>query len=216
LKRNIIVGVYLAAGSSRRMGSAKLDLEPEPGKKLGHYALQEGLRSGLDGMVVVVREMDPLAWIPKQCIPQGRTGRMFKTVVCGNASEGMSRSLQCGVRCAEELLRADAVIVLLADQPCIDRVWIDRLIAEFRNNPQWDYVALSDEGVPKPPMLLTNRMFPAIHTLQGDAGARMLLQSGKYKGTLIACPDKSCFLDVDTTDDWIRIRMHLNRGKQEM
>lgn len=59
-----VVGVYLAAGSSRRMGTAKQSLEMAEGVRLGGVALLKALHSELHSVVVVVRVGDPLDWLP--------------------------------------------------------------------------------------------------------------------------------------------------------
>lgn len=207
-----VVGVYLAAGAATRMGSPKLALEPEPGRPLGCYALRAALASRLDAVIVVVRDektFDVLAngLEAKSAATDYRPNRLHKAV-CPEAAEGMSRSLRSEVSAAEAL-GADAVVVLLADQPFVQPTDIDALLRSVENDPTLDYAALADRGQPKPPILLAHSMFPAVARLEGDVGARALLRDARYRGVRLSASDDSCFLDADTPDDLDPILRHL-------
>lgn len=214
-KRNKIVGIYLAAGSSSRMGEPKLALEPEPGRPLGGYALRAALASRLDAVFVVVREeklYELLTCGLKGCDTEERhrpNGRL-QQILCPEAAEGMSRSLRCGAAAADAY-GAEALVVLLADQPFVRPADIDALIGSFEKEPSFDFVAMSDEDQPKPPLLLARSMFEAVAGLEGDTGARALLRGGRFRGIRLPAADSGCFLDADTPDDLERVIRHLYR-----
>ena len=105
-----MIGIYLAAGRSCRMGFDKryLPFNHEP---LGSIALKKALRSKLDHTLVVVRRGESFGWLDSSFFSDSFE---WSPVVCEEASQGQSFSLKSGVlRAVEE--GADAVIILLAD-----------------------------------------------------------------------------------------------------
>ncbi|WP_248925146.1 nucleotidyltransferase family protein [Paenibacillus hamazuiensis] len=229
-----VIGIYLAAGQSSRMGTAKLSLELPDGRRLGTLALAEALLSRLAGIVAVTRPGQRLDWWPgspggdrhhraeagddeppeltvnlqrrseASCPdrpdgPQEASGRLRRTVSI-RAAEGMAYSIRAGVEVARER-GVNAVLIMLADQPLVTAAWIDALIAAFAEDPGLDFVASSREGKPMPPVLFSARLLDELQRLEGDAGARRLLASPKYRGICVP-RSASDFTDVDTPADW--------------
>lgn len=191
-----MVGVYLAAGSSRRMGTAKQSLELAKGISLGGIALLKALGcAAFEQVVVVVREGDTLAWLPEEARHELESGRC-RIVVCPEASLGMAHSLRTGIHAAEEL-EADGAMVMLADQPFIEAAMLDGLIDAYEAGAEYDYVASGDKGIPKPPVILGSRMWSAIASLEGDAGARVLFHLPAFRGQIIEAAELT-FMDIDT------------------
>ena len=60
-----IAGVYLAAGSSSRMGSNKLQL-PVGTKTLGSLAVQTALQTSLHRIYIITKETDDTSWLPSE------------------------------------------------------------------------------------------------------------------------------------------------------
>lgn len=193
-----VVGVYLAAGSSKRMGTAKQSLELAQGWRLGGIALMKALQSELDSVIVVVREGDPLEWLPEAAQVHMKSGRC-RIEVCRDAEFGMAHSLRTGVSVAEEML-ADGILVMLADQPFIDDRMVLRLMDAFNEEAGYDYIASGDKGMPKPPVILGRRIWPAVAALEGEAGARSLFQLPVYRGHVIEEENELKFMDIDTVD----------------
>lgn len=149
-----IVGICLAAGASRRMGRPKLAL-PWGGVPLGSRALEAALRSPLERVVVVVREGDPLEWIPAPLHAPPLAER-WQPVVCAGAASEQAASLRRGIEAAAAL-GADAALVLLADQPGVTAAMLGRLLAAFAGErrlpggmPPADAAAGRDRAEPHP------------------------------------------------------------------
>ncbi|MDD9271405.1 NTP transferase domain-containing protein [Paenibacillus sp. GCM10023248] len=198
LTKRKVVGVYLAAGCSRRMGTAKQSLELAPGVRLGGAALLQALHSELYAVIVVVRGDDPLDWLPGAAETHGMLGRC-RLVVCPDAEQGMAHSLRTGIREAAAM-GAEGIMVLLADQPFIDCPMLLGLTQAFSRYAELDYVASGDRGLPKPPLIMGPRMWPAAAALEGDVGARALLRSSEYCGQIIEEKQQLKFMDVDTVE----------------
>ncbi|OAS13430.1 hypothetical protein A8708_16300 [Paenibacillus oryzisoli] len=191
-----IVGIYLAAGSSRRMGTSKQSLQMEEGISLGGIALVKALKcAAFEQVVVIVREGDTLAWLPEEARQERESGRC-RVVECAEASLGMAYSLRMGIQVAEELA-ADGALVMLADQPFIETAMLDRLIDAYETGAEYHYVASGDKGVPKPPVMLGSGMWSAIASLKGDVGARALFHMPAYRGGVVEAEELT-FMDIDT------------------
>lgn len=84
---------------------------------------------------------------------------------------GMASSLRAGLEASED---ADAVLVVLGDQPGLDPRAIDRLLAAWRDGARIAAVAHGDRLTH--PVLFDRSLFAALRRLQGDTGARAILR----------------------------------------
>jgi molybdenum cofactor cytidylyltransferase len=193
-----IIGIYLAAGKSSRMGRPKLSIKLWRDERLGGVALKQAAASNLNRIVIVTKKEDCLDWLPAQCIRDDM--ERCQSVVCQEADQGMAYSLRCGLAAAREW-GSTAVIVLLADQPFVTSEMINRLIAEYRRNSQLHFVASGDGNRKKPPILWDQSMFELLNSLEGDEGARMFLESPDYQGVVVPEPLQYRFMDADTFDN---------------
>lgn len=192
-----IIGIYLAAGKSRRMGRNKLALAV--GKKtLGSLALDTAIQSTLDTVCIVVNENDELSWLPKRM----KTHEKCKVVICPGSDEGQSASLRCGIEYARKI-GTSAIVILLADQPFITIRMIDEIIACFQEHPNSKYIATAHDGTMKPPILFTRDLFPALLEVRGDQGAREFLhRAAADTGKQLPCHDPRLVFDVDDERDY--------------
>ncbi|WP_066366729.1 nucleotidyltransferase family protein [Neobacillus fumarioli] len=186
-----LIGIYLAAGSSRRMGCNKLNL-PLGDSYLGSMALTEALQSKLQKIMIVTKRDSPLHWLASFS-----NQKIDKLLECENAYKGQSVSLKAGIKEAQKQ-NAAGVIVILGDQPLVPSKLINQLIDEFHISPFAPFIACLHQGIPKPPVLLAKCLFPAVLKLNGDQGARKLLSGS---GKLITAED-DYFFDVDTPEDY--------------
>lgn len=196
-RKRKVVGVYLAAGSSKRMGTSKMSLELAEGVRLGGVALQQALSSELNSVVVVVREGESLDWLTAS-VPAHRLPDRCHIAVCPDAVSGMAHSLRTGIQAAREM-GAEGIMVLLADQPFIDGAVLCGLMNAFNENVGDDYIASGDRGQPKPPLIMGPSMWQAAASLEGDVGARSLFRSSLYRGRIIEANELQ-FMDIDTVD----------------
>ncbi|MFC5603368.1 NTP transferase domain-containing protein [Sporosarcina koreensis] len=192
-----IIGIYLAAGKSRRMGQNKLAL-PVGKMALGSLALDTAVQSKLDVICVVTNADDELSWMPDQL----KSHEKCKIITCPDADEGQSASLRCGIEYAAES-GASAIVVLLADQPFLTIRMIDEMVSRLKLHPDSKYIATSYNGTMKPPILFTRELFPTLLTIRGDQGARNLLRGVlSDEGKQLPCEDARLVFDVDNPDDY--------------
>ncbi|WP_255654847.1 NTP transferase domain-containing protein [Cohnella sp. REN36] len=179
------------------MGRLKLSLELAPGKPLGAFALRSLLACGAAPVFVVVRPDDPCGWMA-EAVARGEVQRL----PCPDADGGLSFSIRCGVRAAEAA-GADAVMIVLADQPFVRPEDLRALSEAASADPALDFAACRYGGsYDAPPAIFARRMFPALAGLSGDRGARALLSDGTWRGRTLAVDGVVSALDVDTPEAW--------------
>ncbi|MED0587380.1 NTP transferase domain-containing protein [Bacillus subtilis] len=194
------VAIYLAAGTSRRMGTDKRSLLLN-GVSLGSLALKNALLSKLDHIFVITRKGDSLHWLSAFFYLYPMSNK-WSQVECGHADKGQSGSIQCGLKRALEY-EADAVIILLADQPFVTTDIINTLIDSYQRERRYSFIAAENQHLPMPPILFSNQCFPVLHQLKGDQGARYVIRERMIDtGKMISFQDPLLFYDVDTVEDY--------------
>ncbi|MBB5172284.1 NTP transferase domain-containing protein [Texcoconibacillus texcoconensis] len=196
-----IVGIYLAAGRSQRMEMNKLML-PVGDSSLGSYGLYTILNSHVNFTTIVTRPFDRLCWLDQTLRHEGD----LEYIRCEKVDSGISESIKTGVRRALTI-GADAAVVFLADQPFVSKTLIDKLIEAYRKQTNAYFVASSWNGRVRPPVLFSKHAFSGLLELQGDQGAReRLTGSWRNKGQFVDYEDEACFFDVDTKEDYNRVK----------
>ena len=110
---------------------------------------------------------------------------------------GLAGSVRLGVERAEEE-GADAVLLLLADQPWLDSEVIRRFLV--RANGQTDLiVAARYDDVLGAPMMFGSDWFAQLKKLEGDEGARSLVPQEAGRVEIIDWSEGA--IDVDTPED---------------
>ena len=205
-----IVGIYLAAGKSERMGFNKLSL-PLGKEKLGSRALKTALHSTLDHIIVVTREDDLLEWVHPSLFLAPYAQR-WSHLPCAESVQGQSSSIRGGIKKAIDL-QADGAMIILADQPFLSRDIMDDILFLFREGQSYGFVAASYKEIPRPPILFSEREFRRLMKLQGDEGARKWLRtSGGFHGLIKEYTDYESFIDVDTKEEYWLIKMLCEEG----
>ncbi|KAB7671155.1 NTP transferase domain-containing protein [Bacillus sp. B1-b2] len=198
----MITAIYLAAGSSRRMRKAKLSMDLNQ-SKVGDLALSVILHSNvIDYVIVVVNQQDNLEWISKSNMARLDSGS-GEIIVCPEAARGQSYSLKKGFEIAVTR-GADKILICLADQPFITEKLLETLaITEWDEKD--DFIASSHHEIVKPPILFRREVYSKVRKLEGDVGAKRLIQKGELYGKKIEFSEEKLFYDIDTEEDYFRI-----------
>lgn len=130
---------------------------------------------------------------------QGDVGRRLaaigcEVVECANAGEGMSASLMCGVRHAQD---AAGWIIALGDMPHVLASTHGGLLAALKDGV--DIAVPVYRGQRGNPVAFSRRHLGALLQLSGDRGARELLK--KFPVNEIPVNDPGIHRDIDTKDD---------------
>lgn len=191
-----IVGIYMAAGRSSRMGPNKLAL-PLGKQPLGSHALKTALQSKLSHIFIVIPEENDYTF--KVLNPYFT--EKVTSIQCPNSYLGFSYSLKFGIEAAKTMDAAGAVI-LLADQPFIHFEMINSLMSIFQTE-KVDYVASSYNNIIRPPILIGKQLFPLFKQLKGDEGAKKLLTGNPaIRGRVIPYENEKLFWDIDTKGEY--------------
>lgn len=184
-------GILLAAGAGRRFGGAKLLHPGINGEALGLAALRP-LQAVSGRVIAVVAPGQP------------RLAALFAqagadVVECAQAHRGLGASLACGVRAAP----AGPWLVALADMPRIQAATIAAVAAALAAGAP--LAAPAYRGRRGHPVGFAARFFPALSALDGDEGARGLLQAHAAELTLVPTDDPGVLIDIDTPADLARL-----------
>ncbi|MGF1543514.1 MAG: NTP transferase domain-containing protein [Parvularculaceae bacterium] len=181
-----VVGALLAAGASRRFGEADKLLVPFRGEPL----LAGPARAlGAFERRIAITPADA----PARAAALRRRG--LETIENTRADEGLGASLALAAATA---LRGEAVamVVCLADQPFVDGALMGRLIGALGDA---DAVVCLADGVAGPPAAFSARALGVLSRLEGDVGARKIIDGFE---NVVRMPAPSWRVrDVDTPED---------------
>jgi len=180
-----VAAVILAAGASRRFGSAK-QLATLDGRTLLEHAIGAAVEAGLNPVVAVV----PI-WLTR---PASLDGEWLRWVPNPHPERGISVSLRLGLRAVGG--DAGAAVVLLGDQPRIGRSVIPALVLARGDRP---VVATEAGGVLAPPILIERSAFELAEAAVGDIGLRQIIR--EHPNLVRAVRIDRHAPDVDTPDD---------------
>ncbi len=195
-----IAAIVLAAGRSSRMNGTNKLLAEIDGIPIIVRTLQNILRSKARPLTVVVGNDADL--IRKALSQADLTDTHI--VSCPTYAMGLSHSLKAGI--ASLPSHVEAAIVCLADMPFVQPDDIDRLISEFNPAKNHLIVVPVHQGRQGNPMVWGKEFFAHIMKLEGDKGARQILE--KYAQSIIEVEihHQGIFMDIDSPDDLSKAR----------
>ena len=94
-------------------------------------------------------------------------------------------------------------VVLLGDQPMVGARTVSILLRAWRREGAKPAVAASYRGAWRPPVLLDRSLWPELLRLEGDAGARQVLD--QRPDLIDTVPARGRADDIDTPEDYARI-----------
>jgi molybdenum cofactor cytidylyltransferase len=192
------IGVLvLAAGRSTRMGGPNKLLADLDGFPVVRHALQAAAASGLDPIVVVTgHEAEAVRAV---------LAPLEVTFVDNPAyADGLSTSLKAGIAALPDSV--DAVLVTLGDMPLVTSTLLRRLAAAFSAEPGGIAAVPVHDGAWGNPVIIARALFPRVQALQGDAGARKLLEHVRDRVIEVPVSEDAVALDVDTPEALAEIR----------
>ena len=189
-----VAAVILAAGASTRLGQPK-QLVELGGERLLERAVRTAREAGLAPVIVVVGAR--AAEITAQC-----DLREAQIVRCERWAEGMSQALAAGVAAVAET-NASSCVVLTSDMPFVTPLHLQALCKRRSEVRASEY-----DGRKGVPAHLPRSTFADLQRLEGDTGARDLLQSA------LSVDLKADALDIDTPADLSAARARFGTVKR--
>jgi molybdenum cofactor cytidylyltransferase len=197
-QRPTVAAVLLAAGSARRMGGRDKLLEAVDGAPLLRTLAGRLAGSGVDEVVCVLRPDDPER-------RRALEGTRARVVANPRAAEGMGTSIAAGIAALGP--EVDAAVILLGDMPEVTGTDVDRLLAAFDPEEGRAIVrAVSTDGTGGHPVLFGRRFFEALRGLEGDRGARAIIEENPDFVVDVTLAGRAAETDLDTPEAWERWR----------
>ena len=185
------VGILLAAGRGRRFdpeGARNKLLALLPSNEPVVAASARALLAVIPRVIAVVAPGD-------DAVGQVLRGAGCDVVVCDDADRGMAASLVHALR--HSLPDAQSWLVALGDMPHVRTTTIAALCAQLEQGA--DIAAPVCQGKRGNPVAFSRMYLPDLLALEGDQGARAILQTRQVHQ--VAVDDPGIFYDIDTPSD---------------
>lgn len=167
------------------------------GRPLIEQVLAEALDSALDRVFLILGHGSGEV---KKALGEWLGHPRLEVVENPDFAEGISTSLIAGLRRAEEA--HDHAMILLGDMPHVHAGIIDRLIASYLASGA-ALGAVSVRGRRSHPVIFSRRLYPELHALKGDTGARAVFSAHAHEALLV--PLDYDDRDIDTPEDYEQI-----------
>jgi len=189
-----VITLVLAAGASRRMGTVKA-LLPWGQKTVLQHLLDEAAASGPgETLIITGAYQEDVLGVLGPSSNRAHHNPDWKA--------GMGSSLASGVREVERRFpEADALLVLLADQPLITRDYLRQIREAHQGYPE--HIIASDYGKSAGvPALFPRRFWKALKDLSRDQGAKGLIASRKTECRVL--DPGPAITDIDTPEAYVK------------
>jgi molybdenum cofactor cytidylyltransferase len=192
----MIGAIILAAGSSRRFGDDKRRSTLPSGQIL----LEESIRktaSVIDEVMVVLRFGDKD--FAKE-LEQRIDSDDIKYYCAPDSAKGMGHSLANSITKVKDW---DAALVFLGDMPFVQAETVESLLAEyeFRKKDRSPIVIPVRHGKRGHPVLFANKYFDEISAIEGDNGAKNVIDAHPNQVFKVEVEDLGVIRDIDTPED---------------
>lgn len=193
-----IVIVLLAAGGSTRMKGVDKLLERIDGIPLLHRSTLSAIASNVNQVFVVTQPNDVLR-------QKTVSDLAIQIVENPDWQSGMASSIKAGLDAMAS--STQAVIIALADMPDVSTQDYNSLISAFDpQTPAMICRATTQDNKSGHPVLIGAAHFAGLAKLQGDNGAKSLLQNHKDSVILVQTNGQNARTDLDTPQDWAAYR----------
>lgn len=182
--------ILLAAGRSSRMGGPNKLMALFDGEPLVRRLAEQAAGSRATGLSVVTGHQG-------ERIRQALSGLTLDIADNPDFAEGLSTSLKAGIAAVPAM--ASGALVVLGDMPRITSADLDRLIETFERSGGMAVVRASHFGKRGNPVILPRALFEGVRQLQGDTGARHLVEAHDVEVIDVELGE-GAFIDVDTPE----------------
>lgn len=199
----MISAILLGAGESKRMGFDKLSL-PWGEKTVLEQCVQTLLRSR-------VREVVIVQGIRNRVIRAPRHRKRIKIVSNPHRAEGMSTSIQKGLRTIRT--GSDGILIALGDQPFLKTRTIDALIRVFDRREK-GIIVPAFQGKTGHPVIFHQTYKKELMSLRGDVGGRSIIERHREDVQVVRVRSSGVVKDVDTWQDYEKGRKKIGMKRK--
>ena len=160
--------VVLAAGRSSRMGGPNKLMALFDGRPLVRLTAETASASRAGEVVVVTGHQDAR-------VLAALSGLTVRPAHNRDFASGLASSLKTGIRAIAP--EADGALIMLGDMPGLTTGDLDRLISAFNKSGGAAIVRATHGGKRGNPVILPRALFPEVMKLEGDTGARHIVES---------------------------------------
>jgi len=182
--------VVLAAGRSSRMGGPNKLMAHFSGRPLIRLTVERALASKVSGATVVTGHQAAR-------IREALDGLDLGIAHNPDFASGLASSLKEGIAAVPN--DATGALIMLGDMPAISSGDLDRLITAFNSAGGQAIVRATHDGKRGNPVILPRSLFGAVAQLEGDTGARYLVEAGLLPVVDVEIGEGAS-IDVDTRD----------------
>jgi|TARA_B100001971_G_C17925795_1_gene400121 molybdenum cofactor cytidylyltransferase len=187
----MISAILLAAGESKRMGKLK-QLMPFGQSTIVEQTIDNLLNSAVDETIVV------LGYRAEEVI-KTIAAKPVRLVVNPDYKQGMGTSIITGLNLVDS--RTQAVMLILGDQPLINRQTINRLTDVFYNHDK-GIVIPTYQGKRGHPIIFAIKYRGQLLGLKGDIGGRQIVKDHPGDILEVTVDSESIVTDIDTINDY--------------
>jgi molybdenum cofactor cytidylyltransferase len=193
-----ITGIILAAGESKRFDGVKQLANLDGETMLGHV-LTQAINSKLDNIILVlgyekdniIKELGELTSHEKVTVIENQ-----------NYKSGMSTSIQVGLTAAID--QADAIMIILADQPCVTTEFMDNLLDRYKYSNARLGIPIIVTSTSKRhghPVIFSQQLFPELQSITGDHGAHDIVKKNLMYAKLLRLSDGKSQFQINNPND---------------
>ncbi len=189
--------VILAAGASRRLGEPKQLLRFAGTSLICHAVVEACATQAVHVVCVLGAFAEEVEAELRRCTLQAEQVEIVRNMYW---QEGIATSVREGIKALQKH-DSDAALIMLCDQPFIERSFLNRLINTWHETKA-PIVASGYADAVGAPALFAKECWPELLKLQGESGAQHLIRH--YRHEVVPC--QQGMMDIDTPQDKARLQ----------
>jgi molybdenum cofactor cytidylyltransferase len=190
-----IIALVLAAGFSRRMKRNKMLLPFSHGTVIENTVRSFFQTPVAEVAVVVGHQQDE--------IRQVLASYPVRFIENPNFPQGMSTSVQEGIKVLGEDPQVEGVLITPGDMPLIKKETVGALIEKFREG-SYSVIIPVYQGKKGHPVFFARTLFPQLGDVSGDVGAREVVRKNQSQCCFVEVDDPGILIDIDCPEEYER------------
>lgn len=193
-----VAGIVLAAGRSSRMAPRNKLLEVIDGEPMVRRVASVALASGAHPVIAVTGH-------DSGAVAEALRGLKVRIVHNDCWAEGLSTSLRAGLGALPS--ECEGALICLGDMPGIEAGVLKDLMTAFAASGRDAICVPVRSGRRGNPVLWGKAFFVEMLTIEGDAGAKHLIERHEHDVVEVEVATDSIFVDVDAPSDLRRFKL---------